>query len=63
MSWMKTNQKMMKILNGVLRTILLLMMNSRTQYYVIIFISKFNLVSCGFCNVYEEKMKKQRQNF
>ena len=51
MSWMKTIQKMMKILNGALRTIskemlltiLLLMMNSRTEDYVISFISKFNL--------------------
>ena len=43
MSWMKTNQKMMKILNRALRTmsiempltILLLLMNSRTEHYVI----------------------------
>ena len=49
---LKTNQKMMKILNGTLRTIsiemlltiLLLMMNSRIKHYVISFISKCNLL-------------------
>ena len=50
MSKMKANQKRMKILSGALRktsiemllTILLLMMNSRTEHYVISFTSKFN---------------------
>ena len=52
MSWVKTNQKMMKILSRVLRTIsiemlltiLSLMINSRKQHHVISFISKFNLL-------------------
>ena len=74
MSWMKTNQKMMKILNGALRTIsiemlltiLLLMMNSRIEHYVISFISKFNLlflVTLVMLKKKNEKKKKKNQIF
>ena len=63
MSWMKTIQKMMKILNGTLRTIskemlltiLLLMMNSRTEHYVISFISKFNVLFFATLVMFKKK--------
>ena len=69
-NWMKINQKMMKILNGALRTIsiemlltiLLLMMNSRTEHYVISFISKFNLLFL-VTPVTLVKMKIKKSNF
>ena len=72
MSWMKTNQKMLKILNGALRTIsiemlltiLLLMINSRTEHYVVSFISKFNLlflVTLAMFNKKNEKKKKKKK--
>ena len=65
MSWMKTNQK---ILNGVLRmisvemllTILSLMMNSRTEHYVISFVSKFNLL---FLVMFKKKNERKKSNF
>ena len=67
MSWMKTNQKMMKILNGALRTIsiemlltiLLLMMNRRTEPYVISVISKFNLLFLVTLVMFKEKNQKK----
>ena len=67
MSWVKTNQKMMKILSRVLRTIsiemlltiLSLMINSRKQHYVISFISKFNLL---FLVLYYQKISVE-ENF
>ena len=63
---MKTNQKMMKILNGalgmisieMLLTVLLLMMNSRTEHYVISFILKFNLLFLLTLVMFKEKNAK-----
>ena len=71
MSWMKTNQKMMKILNGALRTIsiemlltmLLLMINSRTEHCVISFISKFNLLFLVNLVMFKNKNEKKNQIF
>ena len=70
MSSIKTNQKMMKILNGALRTIslvtvltiLLLMMNSRTEHYVISFISKFNLLFLVTLVMFKKKNEKKKKN-
>ena len=64
---MKTNKKMMKILNGALRAIsiemllriLLLMMNSRTGPYVISFISKFNLLFLVTLAMFKKKNVKK----
>ena len=61
------NQKMMKILNGALRAIsiemllriLLLMMNSRTEPYVISFISKFNLLFLVTLAMFKKKNVKK----
>ena len=69
MSSIKTNQKMMKILNGALRTIslvtvltiLLLMMNSRTEHYVISFISKFNLLFLVTLVMFKKKNEKKKK--
>ena len=61
MSWMKMNQKMMKILSGALRTILLLMMNSRTQHYVISFISKFNLLFLVAFTMFKKKNENKNK--
>ena len=66
-NWMKINQKMMKILNGALRTIsiemlltiLLLMMNRRTEPYVISVISKFNLLFLVTLVMFKEKNEKK----
>ena len=63
---MKMNQKMMKILNGALGMIsiemllmvLLLMMNSRTEHYVISFILKFNLLFLLTLVMFKEKNAK-----
>ena len=63
---MKMNQKMMKILNGalgmisieMLLTVLLLMMNSRTEHYVISFILKFNLLFLLTLVMFKEKNAK-----
>ena len=72
MSGMKTNQKMMKILNGALKTIsieillttLLLKMNSRTEHYVVSFISKFNLLFLVILVIFKKKNeKKKKSNF
>ena len=70
MSWMKTNQKMMKILNGTLRTIsiemlltiLLLMMNSRTEHYAISFTSKFNFLFLVTLVMFKKNEKKKKKN-
>ena len=67
MSWMKTNQKRMKILNWTLRTIsieillsiLLFMMNSRTEHFVIGFISKFNLLLVVTLVMFKKKNEKK----
>ena len=64
---MKKNQKMMKILNGALRAIsiemllriLLLMMNSRTEPYVISSISKFNLLFLVTLAMFKKKNVKK----
>ena len=65
------NQKMMKILNGALRAIsiemllriLLLMMNSRTEPYVISSISKFNLLFLVTLAMFKKKNVKKTSNF
>ena len=68
MSWMKTNQKIMKILNGAVRaisiemllTILLLLMHSRTEHYVISFISKFNFLFLVTLVMFKKKNEKKK---
>ena len=70
MSWMKTNRKL-EMLNGAFRTvsidmlltILLLMMNSRTQQYVITFISKFNLLFLVTPVIFYKKNEKNNKIF
>ena len=46
----------------MLLTILLLMMNSRTEHYVISVISKFNLLFLATLVMFKEKNEKKKKN-